>query len=687
MARLRKDPAMQAPAALQAESDSTGDRQHQGDGHPTGEHRRTNAPAPMVPFQMVTRRRGAQQRTSGGSEDHAIHSEDLLSAKDEMDTASVPAIAGHGENEPELLEEEDSGAAPTAELDAGEAPRRSSRVVPKKVAPTVQKPSLIISLRLRPELLKQATEILPAEAPDRQVEDLEPITPRSKRPKQAIADEPAQPSSSFASAAGHLSGEESSVIVAQAETPAPSQKRARKTKEAVSYAEDPDSADQLVTPEEDRPPVEEAPAPQRSVEPVPQPVEPPTVSASKFVATPLPGNPSTPTIVLPMQIGDVPEEQTPLELQRTGTLTSEEPPQKRRGHPPKAEILRKQAQQQQQEALQQLQLQQLRLPRQTALISVAPLPPPADSLASQFRAVIPQGLKMLAVINIAKHLRDKDLKSKKRPINRLIKRGFSVEHQVTRDWCDQRGQRLVGQQRKLDRHLRGANLGLLDQTINLLQTSQEYLSATGPAAPLYNEGERVADEHRKKLVAIADYKLELNRKLAFDTAQANNYLSQRQYSNENLEKPAEQRAYLSQIVKTFAKEHPDELDAIIESCEESGEDVNATIFAAAFDNRTDIDTQSVKIWRGLGGGLGIPLRFSDDNDMDVEMEDDEEGYSAVCGGSSEPVALSEERGELERKEEEEPKSQANWAALIEIVDKEAETIRKEDEQRLPLTCL
>ncbi|KAK6542487.1 hypothetical protein TWF694_006439 [Orbilia ellipsospora] len=713
MARPRKDQATQAPVASQAEPEATVNHHQHGDGHPAGEHRRTNARAPTVPFQMVTRRRGAQQRSSGGSEDHAISQEDLIQAKEEMDTASVPPAASAAPpaaNEPEHIGV-DPEVAPTAEPDAGEVPRRSSRVVPKKVAP--QKPSLIVALHLRPELLKQALESLPAEAPGRQVEDFEPLTPRAKRPKQVSTDQPAQQTPS--SVAAPLPADDTTVVVAQSDAPAPPQKRARRPKQAVSYVEDSESPERIPTPEEEdvepppkrrrkytrRVPVATAAPAEDAKTTVSQPAAEASSTVEAVPATmdvvpaPLPAEPVTPATTQPMQIDEVSEERKSPEPQQGGGGEAT-PGQKKRGRPPKAELIKRALQQQQQEEQQQLdkmnqQHAQLYLPKPPPLAPALP-PPPPNSLASQFRAAIPEGLNISDVLNISKHIRDKELKSKKKPIKRAVKRGHRVEHRVTRESCNLRSQRLVVQQRKLDRHLRRANLGLLDQTITQLSTSEEYLSATGPAAPFFNEGERIASEVRQKEIDIANFRKECEEQLADRMKEADNYLSERAFKRsipESLEKLEEQNQYLSSELWKWAKEHPDEVDAMIESCGESGEDVTVAIQEAAFDERSDIDAVIEKIWNGRGRG---PIAHESWDDDDVEMgeagysdirggddeehsnpRDEDEEYTNLQGGSPEPTAAPAE-------DNEEKKPGVDFVALMEAVNQEVETKKKEKEQ-------
>ncbi|KAF3901860.1 hypothetical protein AA313_de0209632 [Arthrobotrys entomopaga] len=703
MARPKRDQATQAPAAPEAEQ--------------SGEHRRTNARAPTVPFQMVTRRRGAQQRTSGGSEDHHISHDDLVSAKEETDAASVPpAMAPPAANGPEHVGVGNE-VAPTAEPDAGEAPRRSSRVVPKKAAP--QKPSLVVALHLRPELLRQALEGLPAEAPGRREEDFEPPTPRAKRPKQVSTDQAAQQTSS--SAAAPLPAEE-------ADARAPSQKRARRPKQAVSYAEDSESPERLPTPEEE----EEGPPPKRRrkytrrvpaadaaaddtqapiSEPVVEAAAPAASASSGAILASLPVEPVTPAPTQPMQMDDVSEERkSPEKLQAGESTPDERQGGKRRGRPPKAELVRRALQQKQQEEEQQydkMNHTQLYLPKPPPLQPALP-PPSPDSLASQFRAAIPEGLNMDDVLTISKHMRDKELKSRKRQMKRLVKRGYRVEHRVTRESCNQRSQRLVVQQRKLDRHLRRANLGLLDQTIAQLSTSEEYLSANGPAAPFFNEGERQAALIRQKQIEIANFRRECEEQLAERMKEASKYLSDRAFARsipENLEKLEEQKQYLSSELRKWAKEHPDEVDAIIERCSESGEDVNTAIQDAAFDGRSDIDDVIEKIWNGRGRG---PIILEGSGDDDVEMgeagysnlrggddeeysnvrggeddgeysnlrggDNDDEGYTNIRGGSPAPTAMPVEDNE------EEQRPGVSFSALVDVVNQEVETKRKETDQ-------
>ncbi|KAF3923682.1 hypothetical protein ABW20_dc0101124 [Dactylellina cionopaga] len=677
MARPKKDTTMQDPTVLLA-----GEFEAAVDNTPSGEHKRS-ARAPTVPFQMVTRRRGAQARTSGGPEEHAAASDDLISAREEdTEAASVPTVTGPPDSDPSTIGE-GSGGALAAEPEAEETPRRSSRVVPKKVAPT--KPSLIVKLPIRPEALRRLVEIWS--------EEPEP-------PKPAAVEDSAPPVTPVPLAVTTFQPEEAPIA-----TPAETPVRGKRTRKPKDFSYNDDAEGQESPNQEEERPVKRRRKTNKAAGSTNGEDTEMTLTVSEPVAntalpssntTPLPTNQAdSPTSGRPAQ-ADAPEQQASVEAPRPEVPTPEEPPQKRRGRPPKAELLRRQ------QLREAEQPQILALPRPSRLpppAPVIPIPAPVNELANQFRAAIPQGLGVLDVINLAKHMRDKNLQAKKRPIKRCIKRGFRVEHRVTREWCTQRNQRLVGQQRKLDRHLRRANLGLLDQTVNLVQNSPDYLSETGPAAPFYKEGLRVADEVRQRLLDIAAYKLELDIKLAHTNLERGEHLARRRYATgieDALDKLAEQGACLKRVLKAFVEEFPKATDAIIEQCEANGEGATIELIEAACDlPMVDIDAELDAIWRGRGGGLGVELRFADYIKPDVHMkgEDDDEEVPVVIM-SNERGGLAEDRESEEPQELQEPQEpqeqhgdlEALMAALKENIQASKEQALKEKaskEQAVP----
>ncbi|KAK6522292.1 hypothetical protein TWF281_002856 [Arthrobotrys megalospora] len=597
MARTKKDTAMQGPP-------------HAGDPEPSdahaGEHRRASARAPTVPFQMVTRR-GAQKRTSGGSEEHAVASNDLASAGEEVyaEGAALPTPVGQGEIEPEP-QGEGSGVVPTAD-DAGDVPRRSSRVVPKKVAPPVQRPRLILKLRLNPAKL-ESVMVPPATVPEQEAEGLDPSASRSTRLKLVVGDNSAKPSSPLLSPVSPMT--EDQPVVPTTEGLA-RQKRPRKPKVASPNVEEAN-----VEEEEER-----APKRRRRLKKTAdaaageEPILPPTAEPAAVQQlppsppVPAPTAPSmSPKPAAPVLAVAAPEAEPSLEPHQVEVSQPEEPLQKRRGRPPKSELLKRQRQ-----------------PRQAA--APAPAGYPVGSLAHQFREQMPEGMNVLDVIALAQHMRAKDLLAKKRPMKRCIKRGYRAEHRVTREWCTQRNQKLVGQQRKLNRHLHRANIGLVDQAIRLAQTDPTYFSETGLGAPFYRAGLQQAAEHRDKLHQIDGVRRDYALQAVDDRMRHIELRRKRQTRNEivdGLEKLAVERDHYSNIIRTFAAEHPDELDEIIDECEGTGEDLSAAILRAACEAQpNDVDEEvDNKIWRSRGHGLGKWFKFTDDNRMDLD-EDEE----------------------------------------------------------------
>ncbi|EWC47800.1 hypothetical protein DRE_03000 [Drechslerella stenobrocha 248] len=680
---------------------------------PASEHKRHSARAPTVPFQMVTRRRGAQARSSGGSDEHAMPPEELASAREKepsLEATAPPTHVGIDDDDSEYEPHVDGSEQFAGESAAGETPRRSSRVVPRKVVQAAKKPTLIIKFRIPPDMLSQF-DVSPVEPFEHQAEELSSPISRSKRAKPVTTDESTQPPSS-APPVADAAAEESPVG-----TPVARQKRQRKPKvETITNTDEAGAADP-VSPEEERPVkrrrktkvdgpvVETAPT-----SPTPVVPEPTTAAVPpSLAATPVPAErPSSPAVIRPIEANGDPDQQAPTEPDTptpapTPAPAPEDPPQKRRGRPPKSELLKR------------------RLNKPLTALTTAPAPPPAGPLMSKFRAGMPQGLQMLDFISLAQHTRDKNLLAKKKPMKRLIKRGYRVEHRVTREWCTQRNQRLAGQQRKLDRHLRRANAGLLDQTINLVQNSQDYLSEKGPAAPFWLEGLRVSEEHRKKLIAQAEYRRDIDIELAESNLERNLYLRRRQFASEvvgALERLAAQKACISRAIIAFYKDHPDEVDAIIERCELSGDHTEAAIIDAACESEGfDFDAEMSKIESACGFGLGNPLLFSDRNAMDLDDDIPPVVVPAEGGGGEEtdqlpvsdenamdvdeevpPVVLSAEREDIEEKEAtplpseelvereptEEPQQTADLEALVGYAGQEIDAMK---EQAVQEGCL
>ncbi|KAF3194264.1 hypothetical protein TWF225_006819 [Orbilia oligospora] len=588
MARTKKDTATQgAPTP--------------GDPEPTeahaGEHRRASARAPTVPFQMVTRR-GAQKRTSGGSEEHAVTSNDLASAGEDVypEFAALPTPVGQGEDDPELQ----AGVAPSAD-DAGDAPRRSSRVVPKKVAPAQR--SLLLVLRLSPAKLESVTPLA-----ERLV--VEAFSTKSSPP-------PLSPVSPVVGG--------SALPPVEGPAPPPRNKRPR-TKKAVSPGvEEPNAEEERPKKRRKNKKSAEAAAGEEPIllenaEPEVQQPEPlPSLAPPPPLPPPMSLEPAAPVLEVEALKAEPPLD--PMDVSQP-----EEPLQKRRGRPPKSELLKRQRQ-----------------PRQPAAAPVAPAGHPVGSLAHQFREQMPEGMNMLDIVALARYMRAKDLQAKKRPMKRSIKKGYRVEHRVTREWCTQRGQKLIGQQRRIGRHVQRANVALADQAIRLAQNDPTYLSENGLGAPFYFAGLQQAAEQRDKLRDIGDLRRDLELQAVDNRIQHTRIRRRRQIRNEivdALEKLAVERNHFSNAIRTFAAKHPDKLDEIIEECEKTGEDINIAILSAAYETHpNDIEDDEVveKIWGSRGHGLGKWFKFVDDNRMDLDEEEEQEEQ----GGEKEQQAVLE----------------------------------------------
>lgn len=592
MARTKKDTAMQgAPPSGDPEATEA---------H-AGEHRRASARAPTVPFQMVTRR-GAQKRTSGGSDEHTVIPNDLALAGEEVypEVAALPTPVGQGENEPEP-QGESSGAVPSVD-DAGDAPRRSSRVVLKKVAQPAQR-TLLLILRLSPAKLESVTPLTerlvvggssvkpspPIQSPISPVvegsiapstEGLIP-TPRNKRPRNKKAASP-------------------NADEANAEEERPPKRRRKKKSVDVAAGEEPRLLENA-----------ELAAIQQ-----PEPTLPASVPPS-LPPPPMSPKPSTPVLEV-----EAPKAEPPLEPLKVEVSQPEEPLQKRRGRPPKSELLRRQRQ-----------------PRQPVAAPAAPVGHPVGSLAHQFREQMPEGMNMLDIIALAQHMRAKDLQAKKRPMKRSIKKGYRVEHRVTREWCAQRGQKLVGQQRKIRRHVQRANVALADQAIRLAQHDPTYFSEAGLGAPFYLAGLQQAAEQRDRTRKIGDMRRDFELQAVDNRIQHIKLRRRRQIRDEivdGLEKLAVEKNHFSNIIRTFAAEHPDKLDEIIEECEETGGDLSTAILKTACETHSRNIEEEVdnNIWGSRGHGLGKWFKFVDDNRMDFDL--DEEGRE-----EEEPKAIPE----------------------------------------------
>ncbi|KAK6330726.1 hypothetical protein TWF718_002927 [Orbilia javanica] len=575
MARTKKDTATQGAPPL-GDPEST-------EAH-AGEHRRASARAPTVPFQMVTRR-GAQKRTSGGSEEHVVVSSDLVSAGEDVDPDATALLTPVGQEE-----DGPEGVQPSTD-DAGETPRRSSRVVPKRVAPPAPR-SLLVILRLNPAKLESVTPVderqmvggpsvkqgspFPSPISPATEEPVAPATegpvppPRNKRPRAKKATSP--------------SGEE---VDADGERP---QKRRRKKKAAEVPA-----MDESILPE-----TAESVAIQQPEPSLPAPAPPS-----------FPPPPTSPGHFEPMFTSEAPEAEPLPDEAQMEISQPEEPLQKRRGRPPKSELLKR-----------------LRQPRQPIAAPVAPVGHPVGSLAHQFRTQMPEGMSVLDLVALAQYMRIKDLQSKKKQMKRGIKKGYRVEHRVTREWCTQRSQKLVNQQRRIGRHVQRANVALADQAIRLAQHDPTYFSETGLGAPFYLAGLQQAAEHRDRIREIGDLKRDLDLQAVDNRIQHVRLRRRRQIRNEiadGLEKLAVERDQFASIIRTFAAEHPDELDKIIDECEESGGDVGTAIFKAACEARPDVEEEiDNKVWGSRGHGLGKWFKFMDDNRMDLDMNGEEE---------------------------------------------------------------
>ncbi|KAK6342105.1 hypothetical protein TWF730_001583 [Orbilia blumenaviensis] len=594
MARTKRDTAMQGAGDLEPS-----------EAH-AGEQRRASARAPTVPFSMVTRR-GAK-RTSGGSEEHAVTSNDPASAGEEVEMeGAIPP----GENEPEP-QGEGSGVVPTAD-DAGDVPRRSSRVVPKKVAPPAQRPRLLLKLQLTPAKLEFILRP-PATAPERQAEGLEPSAARSQRLKLVVGDGSAKPSSPLPSPINAVA--EEPVAPATEGPAAPPRNKRPRNKKAASP-----NGDEVNGEEEERPKKRrknkksaEAAAGEEPILPEiaePLAVQQPAPQTPAPASQPLPASPMS-VVPTPMPPANAPEAETPLEPHQMEISQPEEPQQKRRGRPPKSELLKRQRQ-----------------PRQPVTVPAPPAIHPVGSLAHQFREQMPEGMNMLDVIALAQHMRAKDLRAKRDPMKRIIKRGYRVEHRVTREWCTQRAQRLIGQQRKIGRHMHRANVALVDQAIRLAQHDPSYLSETGLGAPFYLAGVQQAAEHRDKLCQMSEMSRAFDQQLVKDRVEQAEQMAKRQTRNEvaeGLEKLAAERDQLSKIIRTFAAEHPDELDEIIEECEDTGEDLSTAILKAVCEaHPRNLDDEIEKtVWESRGRGLGKWVKFTDDNRMDLDEDEPQE---------------------------------------------------------------
>ncbi|KAK6496177.1 hypothetical protein TWF481_002201 [Arthrobotrys musiformis] len=596
MARTKKDTAMQgAPPS--------------GDPEPTeghaGEHRRASARAPTVPFQMVTRR-GAQKRTSGGSEEHAVASNDLASAGEEV----YHEAAAPGDNEPEP-QGEGSGAGTTAD-DAGDTPRRSSRVVPKRALPLQR--SHIIILRLSPAKLELATPLA------------ERLLPRGastnpSSPPQLPVD---------------LAAEEPVPLSIEGPAPAPRNKRPR-NKKAVSPNFEEANAEEEERPPKKRRKTKKTAETAAGEEPIlPEnaelaAIQQPEPSLPEMAPPSLPPAPTMPMPDAPVPAAEVPKAEPPFDPNQMEVSQPEEPLQKRRGRPPKSELLKRQRQ-----------------PRQPAAAPAAPVGHPVGSLAHYFREQMPEGMNMVDVIALAQHMRAGDLQAKKAPMKRIIKRGYRVEHRVTREWCTQRGQKLIAQQRKIRRHVHRANVALVDQAIRLAQHDPTYFTETGLGAPFYLAGLKQAAEQRDKTRGIGDLRRDLEVQAMENKIEHSSVRWRRQINNEvvdGLEKIAIERNLLSNIIRKYATEHPDRLDEIIEECEETGEDLSTAILNAACDaHPNDVEEEVYnKTWRSRGHGLGKWFKILDDQPMDLDLDDDEEK-------EEEPQAVSEHDGSPEPQE-------------------------------------
>ncbi|KAK6502555.1 hypothetical protein TWF506_003135 [Arthrobotrys conoides] len=580
MARNKKDTANQG-APPSGEPEST-------DAH-AGEHRRASARAPTVPFQMVTRR---AKRASGGSEEHAIASNEPASAGEEVD----PDFAVENEAEPQG---EVCGAVPSAD-DAGDAPRRSSRVVPKKVAPPAQR-SLLLILRLSPAKLESVVGGFSNKS-----------TPPPLSPVSPVVEGPVvQPTEGLA--------------------PPPRNKRPRNKKAASPNAEEANAEEERPKKRRKNKKSVEEPALEGPVLPdsaelaaVQQPGPPLPSSAP----SPLPPPPTSPTAGAPVLGGEALKAEPPFDDQME-VSQPEEPLQKRRGRPPKSELLKRQRQ-----------------PRQPVAAPAAPAAHPAGSLALQFREQMPEGMNMLDVVALAQYMRAKDLQAKRRPMKQSIKKGYRVEHRVTREWCTQRAQKLINQQRRIGRHVQRANVALADQAMRLAQHDPTYLSETGLGAPFYRAGLQQAAEQRDKLRDIGNLRNELELQAVDNRIEHTRLRRRRQVRNEiadGLEKLAVERKHLSNVIRTFAAENPDKVDEIVEECEKTGEDISTAILSAAckiHPNEIEDDETVSKIWRSRGHGLGKWFRFVDDNRMD--LDDDEEQNEELHEGQGKEGQEQEE---------------------------------------------
>ncbi|KAF3907294.1 hypothetical protein ABW21_db0201543 [Orbilia brochopaga] len=588
MARPRKDQTVQPPSHPQ------GGDVEEGSSMPAEGQRRPSTRAPTVPFQMVTRRRGAAaKRTSGASDEPVVPAEELASA--------TPAAAGNEDSDYEPPA--GSSEVPTEE------PRRSARAPPKKTQQVVKKPSLVVKLRLRPDVLERFTSPQ-VEAPERPTGDSQSPVARPRRPKPVVVDEPIQSPSPVRDAVASTST--GTVAAAEAEAPAARVKRPRKQKEPAASTTEAADAAESANQQEGRPVKRrrkaiksEALIPDDSPE-SPTLAGPPAVDPEAEAATPALGDHMDLAPASPAEAVEELDRQAPVETDRVQAPTPEEPQQKRRGRPPKAELLRRRLKTQLEKAN-----------------PVIPPPPAPGPLATEFRAKMPAGLKMAEMLSFAQHMRDKTMMAKRKPMKRMVKRGFRVEHRVTREWCTQRKRDLGTQQGKLDRQIRRANAGLLDQTMHLVQDCEDYLSEKGPASQFWMEGIFVAKGHSAKLRAQAAFRRDLDAKRMQESRESEEYLRQRQFASEiavDMEKLKAKQERMSAVVVAFSRDHPEEVDAIVKECEANGKDVNTVLLAAALEaGKVDMEDDFRKIEGGRGFGFCEPLAFAGDLDeMDVD---------------------------------------------------------------------
>ncbi|KAF3930021.1 hypothetical protein ABW19_dt0200940 [Dactylella cylindrospora] len=625
MARPKKDTTIRASA-----EPTSGQHEQSGDGQPQGETashvhaeepKKHSARAPTVPFQMVTRRRVAKtQPTSSSAEQAPLSEEPITVGEDSHQDANVAQpVDGNIKKESEPVGEGPGVSAsevPPSEPGVEETPRRSSRV-PKpalKKALKLQKPSMIVTLHLPPEKLRQFVDPAP-EAPVHREEEVTPSTQRKKRLKMVVKDKSATPISPLHPPQYVNSPlEQPKVVPPEPVTPVPRQKRQRKTKEAVSYQEEevPENSEL----DDERPikrrrktkkvvedkaideTIEAAPMTPMSTEPIPPKVEVPTPAQKASSTTSLRGKKSK-SPRSEQEPAPEPEEREP--------TPAEEPVQKRRGRPPKSEVLKKR--------------QQKRGP------TVKDPVPEQISISEEFRVRLPPGYTMSDFLMLARHAQEKNLKSKKKAMRRCVKKGYRVDRRVSKEWCAQRNQKLVNQNKKIDRHLRRANIALVDQTINAVHSSPEYVSESGPAALFYEAGIREATEHRDKLIQQAETTFELRMDNEGVVLEANKMLIRRQFINSvvaALEKLDAQKRNVTRLIVNYSKDHPEEIDAIIERCEETGEETNKAIIDAVLDAFPEhINAMLGEVKRRRGLGLGGKLLWW--NNPHWEAEDIEMG--------------------------------------------------------------